>query len=703
MASFVVNTLQVNFDSVLNMDNAGMVKMFKSLEESGLRGLLGVSGSVFEDALSHFSQTQRSSLGQYFSGLPSKAVVDMKLLFSATDAPFKPSNKNKDMKIEYRLLHDIVAKSLSAKAGSFDAVTTEKFEMMVVIRVTLKVNWAHVLFNTLAAMVSTPGKQSQGYAVQLSLLLETLVKADHGESVALHTLKSLTNKRPKQVVVSSAAPAQVRSETSSDADKVPLTTLARTETEDKKPKLVKPTVDQAESTPPLVPTIPVEAEGVSTSVPQEKELARRVSASGCIFAPMEILKINWVTHFLPIDPADKEKGVLPYFDRPNPVEEHYLLIIQDMKDKLSKITSMKLVEEFAKFENLLLPRAEMEKVNELLQRRELIWYKMVEQHMRKVLVDHWKDFNKDKPSANQDLMSIRLLEAELAKDRRSGAEQPSQEEEQSAQEEETVMIEQQTQERSTVEKLPPVVQLEEEAEAVDSLEHQAQEEEQQAPEAGEAGPIPSSPTNSIFSVHSSDSVGNNEECQVPVSSNLHIVQYTENRANSEADEDFAQAGPQPVNFSSPKEDFDVVAELKLVKRVVTSLESTVNMMRDDQTYMKYDSNIFRRAFYKKMDEVVTSVSASQTVLGTDFVRQFTEIQQYFSSKMNFVKLQLAELVNHLKELSDAKKGEGESSKKRRLLSKVYRPVQDRAYCVDYSNRIEAKLVKDKPAQSLELG
>ncbi|KZV32088.1 hypothetical protein F511_32980 [Dorcoceras hygrometricum] len=51
-------------------------------------------------------------------------------------------------------------------------------------------------------------------------------------------LQLLTTKRPKQVAVSTAAPAQVRSKTSSDADKVPLDTLANTVGE--RIKLVKP-------------------------------------------------------------------------------------------------------------------------------------------------------------------------------------------------------------------------------------------------------------------------------------------------------------------------------------------------------------------------------------------------------------------------------------------------------------------------------
>ncbi|KZV49103.1 acyl-activating enzyme 19 [Dorcoceras hygrometricum] len=43
-------------------------------------------------------------------------------------------------------------------------------------------------------MVSSSGKQSPGYAVQLSILLEKLVKADLGESVDLSPMKVLKNK-----------------------------------------------------------------------------------------------------------------------------------------------------------------------------------------------------------------------------------------------------------------------------------------------------------------------------------------------------------------------------------------------------------------------------------------------------------------------------------------------------------------------------
>ncbi|KZV35279.1 hypothetical protein F511_21295 [Dorcoceras hygrometricum] len=113
---------------------------------------------------------------------------------SARSMPARPPNKKKDMKVEYRLLHDIVAKSLCAKSRSFDVVTSDKFDMMMAISVGLKVYWGHILFQTLVAMVYMPSKQSQGLVVSLSILLERLVKTDLGESVALHPLKVLNNR-----------------------------------------------------------------------------------------------------------------------------------------------------------------------------------------------------------------------------------------------------------------------------------------------------------------------------------------------------------------------------------------------------------------------------------------------------------------------------------------------------------------------------
>ncbi|KZV27908.1 lipoprotein [Dorcoceras hygrometricum] len=49
-----VNTLQVDFASVLAMEHTGMVRMFKSLEDTGLRGFLEGTTYVFENAVTEF-------------------------------------------------------------------------------------------------------------------------------------------------------------------------------------------------------------------------------------------------------------------------------------------------------------------------------------------------------------------------------------------------------------------------------------------------------------------------------------------------------------------------------------------------------------------------------------------------------------------------------------------------------------------------
>ncbi|KZV51126.1 hypothetical protein F511_43832 [Dorcoceras hygrometricum] len=110
----------------------------------------------------------------------------MRSRFSATDVPFRAPSKKREMKVEYRLLHDIVAKSLCAKAGSFDTVKNEKFQLMVAISSGMTVNWAKILFRVLLGMVNNPKKKSQVFAVQVTILLANLVKADLGESIKLH-------------------------------------------------------------------------------------------------------------------------------------------------------------------------------------------------------------------------------------------------------------------------------------------------------------------------------------------------------------------------------------------------------------------------------------------------------------------------------------------------------------------------------------
>ncbi|KZV31473.1 hypothetical protein F511_28359 [Dorcoceras hygrometricum] len=213
---------QVDFASVLTTEHAGMVRLFKSMENTGLRGFLEGTTYVFENAVTEFFFQCKGHSWDYYQfyvyklvvtedifsatfKLPTEGItvladiqkatiVEMQHRFSATEVPFKISGKKREMHFEYRLLHDIVAKSLCAKAGSFDPVTCEKFEFMTAISAGISVNWDRIMFQRLLGMVQNSKKQSRGYTVPISILLTTLVQADLGESVKLHSKKKRKHK-----------------------------------------------------------------------------------------------------------------------------------------------------------------------------------------------------------------------------------------------------------------------------------------------------------------------------------------------------------------------------------------------------------------------------------------------------------------------------------------------------------------------------
>ncbi|KZV54835.1 hypothetical protein F511_39140 [Dorcoceras hygrometricum] len=277
MASFAVNALQVNFESVLSMEDAGMVSMSRILEKSGLRGFLGILGSVFEEALNQFFANASVIAGKIvstvtkrkmvitqdvfseifhfptegmvsFSGLLAQAVAAMKEMFSVTDIPFMTSNKKKDMKVEYRPLHDIVAKSLSSKIGSFDVVTTERFEIIVAISTGLKINWVHFLFKTLVGMVSLPGNSLQ---VLNNKSVLTYMKKNQAAPQAGET-RSDDDERPLAKLMEAIPAGQVSkrksvtAQSSSESKALELQSEIKNKHRTKRPKLVKPILVELE-------------------------------------------------------------------------------------------------------------------------------------------------------------------------------------------------------------------------------------------------------------------------------------------------------------------------------------------------------------------------------------------------------------------------------------------------------------------------
>ncbi|KZV30831.1 hypothetical protein F511_37021 [Dorcoceras hygrometricum] len=118
------------------MENSGMEKMFKSQEVSGLKGFLETSDSVYESVAIEFFANAKVIAGTIVSlvgtrkmaltkdqfieafGLPSEGltsflnipkdtVAEMRHQFSGSDEPFRAPNKKREMKIEFRLLHDV--------------------------------------------------------------------------------------------------------------------------------------------------------------------------------------------------------------------------------------------------------------------------------------------------------------------------------------------------------------------------------------------------------------------------------------------------------------------------------------------------------------------------------------------------------------------------------------------------------------------
>ncbi|KZV38659.1 hypothetical protein F511_32936 [Dorcoceras hygrometricum] len=217
------------------MEHTGMARMFKTLENIGLKGFLKASRPVYEAIVVEFFANAKVVAGMVvsfvtnrklaltkgvfaetfglptegmtsFLDIPTHTVVDMRRRFSVSDVPFR-ANKNKEMKMEYILLHEIVAKALCAKASSLDMVTREKFDLMVAIssiagdaaNVDLpQITWSEALKSLLPRDTPAQPVQPKVLALEFSTQEEqeqaaTKRPAQQAEQIMDNTAKDLTS------------------------------------------------------------------------------------------------------------------------------------------------------------------------------------------------------------------------------------------------------------------------------------------------------------------------------------------------------------------------------------------------------------------------------------------------------------------------------------------------------------------------------
>ncbi|KZV14920.1 dystroglycan-like [Dorcoceras hygrometricum] len=175
-SSFYRNSQNIDFDSVLAMDDPGMVSMFQALMASGLVGFLGCPAVIYEAALVDFFENASVREGVIISTVAGKLVEISEEWFAESfDLP----------------VDGLSALSEITKDKSFVA---RSIVSLLAVVCGVRMNWARVLFNILKKMVTPGSKQAKGFAAQISLLLENISNLELGESSEFPASKILTEK-----------------------------------------------------------------------------------------------------------------------------------------------------------------------------------------------------------------------------------------------------------------------------------------------------------------------------------------------------------------------------------------------------------------------------------------------------------------------------------------------------------------------------
>ncbi|KZV17949.1 hypothetical protein F511_10778 [Dorcoceras hygrometricum] len=400
-ASLYSNSVHVDFDSVLAMDEPCMVSMFQALVASGLQGFLGCNAVVYEEALVEFFANGRVRDGLVVSSvngviveiseklfaetfdlpvvgladvseMPKDKIFDARSIVSMTGEPVLLSGSKSQMKMPFRLLCDILAKSISVKAESFNALTVEKFSLLTAVVCDVKMNWGSVLFGILKKMVTPGSKQAKGFAIQLSLILESFHNLELGESSEFPSSKILTEKTTHRYIaiidksgaqepadapqVKKASKKKVASKKRPADISFDVPVIKKKRTIKKKSVSSLSSLEMVAVAQEAVPLQQVaEPSAVEeprcTSTDDVDLIIQQIMMGKSIKIP-GVTKWTWFLKSLPSIPAaDKGKEILVEKDpiRGNPAREHYFLICADI-DLLVELRA-KVIDEVAQFLN----------------------------------------------------------------------------------------------------------------------------------------------------------------------------------------------------------------------------------------------------------------------------------------------------------------------------------------------------------------
>ncbi|KZV29445.1 hypothetical protein F511_28401 [Dorcoceras hygrometricum] len=206
-SSLISNSLHISFDSVLGMDDAGLVAVFESFVATGLKGFLGCPAVYYEDALTEFFENGLVRDGMIVSTIQGISVEISEEVFAAAfELPMEGltdlSEVPKDLVFDAQsIFSESKKQTIYVKAGSFDAVTHERFLLMTAITYGVKINWSSLVFDILKDMVTPGSRQAKGYAIQICVLLKNVPGLELGESRSFPSSRILTEKTVHRYVV----------------------------------------------------------------------------------------------------------------------------------------------------------------------------------------------------------------------------------------------------------------------------------------------------------------------------------------------------------------------------------------------------------------------------------------------------------------------------------------------------------------------